>query len=125
MSKKWLLKTLNSLGFSKEEANIYFLLSRGGPKKAKDIAFESKISIRKVYRILKKLQETKIIEAKTTRTIEFQVIPFDNFLDLLVKNCLKEVNLLEEKKPEILANWKSTFGRIDFDIVRDPELGNL
>jgi sugar-specific transcriptional regulator TrmB len=45
MSREWILKTLIELGFSEEEAEIYFLLSRDGPKKAKEIA--DKLKIRK------------------------------------------------------------------------------
>ena len=106
MTQEWILKTLVELGFSQQEAEVYLLLRRG-PKKAADISNELKIYKRKVYRILKKLQETKIIQAKATLPTQFQAISLDNFLDLLIENYLREVNFLEEEKPKIFAKWRS------------------
>ena len=105
MTQEWILKTLVGLGFSQQEVEVYLLL-RYGPKKAIDISNELKIYKRKVYRILRKLQKTKIIEAKTTVPTQFQAISLDSFLDLLIKNYLREANFLEEEKTKIFANWK-------------------
>jgi sugar-specific transcriptional regulator TrmB len=113
MTQEWMLKTLVELGFSQQEAEVYLLL-RYGPKNAIDISNELKIYKRKVYRILKRLKETKIIEAKPTRPTEFQMIPFDNFLESLIKNCLGEANSLEEKKSTLYSNWKSVTGKVEF-----------
>jgi sugar-specific transcriptional regulator TrmB len=114
MTQEWMLKTLVELGFSQQEAEVYLLL-RYGPKKALDISNELKIYKRKVYRILKKLQKNKIIEAKTTVPTQFQAIALDNFLDLLIENYWSEANFLEEKKPKILADWKSIIEKVEFD----------
>lgn len=126
LTQEWILKTLIEFGLSKHEAEVYLLLHREGSKKAKDIADELKIHKRKVYRILKKLKETKIIDAKKTTPKQFQVIPIDNFIDLLIKNCLDKVNYLEEEKPKIFANWKSIFEKVEFDNAEDKEdyMGN-
>jgi sugar-specific transcriptional regulator TrmB len=112
-----MLKTLTELGFSKHEAEVYLLLYRDGPKKAKDIADELKICKRKVYRVLKRLQETKIIQVQTKKPTQFQVISFDNVLDRLIEECLGKVNFLEEEKPKILANWRSFTERTDLTSV--------
>jgi sugar-specific transcriptional regulator TrmB len=117
LTQEWILKTLVGLGFSQQEAEVYMLL-RYGPKKAIDISNELKIYKRKVYRILKKLQETKIIEVKTTLPMQFQAIPFDNFLDLLIKASLNEVDLLEKNKPELFMKWKSITEKIDLNDIR-------
>ncbi len=114
MTQEWILKTLVELGFSKQEAEVYLLLRRG-PKKATDISNELKIYKRKVYRILKKLQETQIIQAKPTKPTQFQIVPLDNFLDLLINNCLSEADLLEHRKAKLFANWNSIIGKLDFD----------
>ena len=106
MTQEWILKTLVGLGFSQQEAEVYLLL-RYGPKKAIDISNELKIYKRKVYRILKKLQKTKIIEAKTTLPTQFQAISLDNYLDLLIENYFKEANFLEEHKTRMTEKWKS------------------
>ncbi len=115
LTQEWILKTLIDFGFKREEAEIYLLLYRNGPKTANDISVELKIYRRKVYRILKQLQETKIINGKTNRPTKFEVIPFDKFLDLLMKNYLNEANLLEESKPKLFANWKSITRKTEFD----------
>ena len=120
LTQEWILKTLIELGFKQKEAEVYLLL-RNGPKKVKDIADELKIYQRKVYRILKRLQETKIIQAKPTHPAQFEIIPFDNFLDLLIKNCLDEANLLEQRKSKLFANWKSIIEKIEFDNVGETK----
>lgn len=74
------------------------LLYKGGPKKAKDITSELKIQKRKVYRILKKLQETKIIQAIATKPTQYPIVSFDNFLDLLINNRLSEIRKLADVK---------------------------
>jgi sugar-specific transcriptional regulator TrmB len=112
MTQEWIIKTLTSLGFSQQEIEVYLLL-RLGPKKAKEIADELKIYKRKIYRILKKLQEIKIVQAQTTQPTQFQVIPLDDFLDMLIKNRVSEANYLEAEKPKIFADWKSIIERTD------------
>jgi sugar-specific transcriptional regulator TrmB len=114
MTQEWMLKTLVELGFSQQEAEVYLLL-RCGPRKVLDISNELKIYKRKVYRIVKRLKETKIIQAKPTKPTQFQIVPFDNFLDLLINDCLSEADLLERRKAKLLANWKSIIRKIDFD----------
>ena len=118
LTQEWILKTLIALGFSKQEAEVYLLL-RWGPKNALDIANGLKIYKRKVYRILKKLQERKIIEAKTTVPTQFQAISLDSFLDLLIENYLNEANFLEQAKPKIFANWKSIIKKVEFENAGD------
>jgi sugar-specific transcriptional regulator TrmB len=114
MTQEWIIKTLLDLGFSQQEAEVYLLL-RHGPKKATDISNELKIYKRKVYRILKKLKETRIIQAKATLPSQFQAISLDNFLDLLIENYLRDASCLEEEKPKIFANWKSIIEKAEFD----------
>jgi sugar-specific transcriptional regulator TrmB len=121
LTQEWILKTLIELGFSEDEAEVYLLLYTNGPKKAKDIIDELKIYKRKVYRILKKLQDTKIIQAKPTHPTQFQIIQFDNFLDLLIKNCLDDANLLEARKPKLFANWKIITNRNEFENSDDSK----
>ena len=116
MTQEWILRTLIELGFKREEAEVYLLLYKDGPKKAKDITEILKICKSKVYRILKRLQENKMIQATSANTTYFEVIQLDNFLDLLVKNCLNEANLLEERKLELFAKSKSITGKIEFSI---------
>jgi sugar-specific transcriptional regulator TrmB len=113
LTQEWILKTLMELGFKQEEAEVYFLLYRDGPKKAREIIDELKIYKRKVYRILRKLEKTKIIQAEPVSPACFRVVPLDNFLDLLIRNCLDEANFLEGKKPKFISNWKSIIDKID------------
>ena len=105
LTQEWILKTLIDLGFSQQEAEVYLLLRRG-PRKVIEISEELKIYKRKVYRILKKLQKTKIIQVKATLPAQFQAISLDSFLDLLIENYLKEADFLEEQKTRMIANWK-------------------
>lgn len=103
MTQEWILKTLMELGFKQEEAEIYLLLTKGGPKKASEISNELKIYRRKVYRILKKLEKNLLVKTKSTY---FQIVPFDNFLDSIIQNCLTEASQLENEKPVFFAKWK-------------------
>jgi len=107
MTQEWLLKTLIDLGFSKNEAEVYLLLYKEGPKKAKDIAQALRVYKRKVYRTLKNLQQTNIVLSTSLVPATFSAVSFDLVLDQFTKANLEQANRLEKNKEKIVALWKS------------------
>jgi sugar-specific transcriptional regulator TrmB len=108
MTQEWMVKTLIDLGFKEKDAEVYVFLAFNGPKGVRDIADSMKTYKRKVYRILKKLQNNEIVHATFDLPAQFSVVSFDKLLDLLISDTLEEANCIEEKKGEILALWRSS-----------------
>jgi sugar-specific transcriptional regulator TrmB len=106
MTQEWMLKTLLDLGFKKQDAEVYVLLVMNGPKSARDIADVLGTYKRKVYRIIKNLQNMKVANATSTVPAEFSAISFDKVLDMLIKANIEEANRMEQKKDKMFSLWK-------------------
>ena len=111
LTQEWILKTLVSLGFEQQDAQIYVYLALNGPKKAKDIATALKTYERQVHRNLKRLQNKEIVNATPEIPTNFSVISLEKLLDLLAKASLEEARRIEQEKDRILRLWKSTVKR--------------
>ena len=111
MTQEWMLKTLATLGFKKQDAEVYVYLALNGPKKAKDIVTALKTYERQVYRSLKKLQNKEIVSATPEPPANFSVISLDKLLDLLAKASLVEAQRIEQERDRILTLWKSSVKR--------------
>jgi sugar-specific transcriptional regulator TrmB len=102
-----MLKTLENLGFKKQDVEVYVFLVLNGPKNAKNIAGVLRINKRQIYRILKKLQAKQIINTTPNHSTQYSSVPFDKVLDKLIKVNIEEASRIEEKKSEIFELWKS------------------
>ena len=92
MSQEKTLKNLEDLGFSKIEAQIYLLLGRRGPQRAKDIVRTLKVNRQRLYEILKGLEKRGLINSSLEHPTKFSALPFERTLDLFVKTrCRKPI----------------------------------
>ncbi len=107
MSQEKVLKTLESLGLAKLDAQVYIFLGKKGPQKGKDIAKALKMPKQHLYIILKNLQSKGIVNATLERPARFSVLPFEKTLDLFVKAKIEEAQRIEGGKDEILSDWQS------------------
>ncbi len=107
MSQEKVLKTLESLGFTKLEAQVYIFLGRKGPQKGISIIKALKIPKQQIYLILKNLQSKGIVNASIEHPAEFSALPFEKALDIFVKEKIEEAQQIECGKEEILLDWKS------------------
>jgi sugar-specific transcriptional regulator TrmB len=106
MCQEKTLKNLEELGFSKIEAQIYLLLGKKGPQRAKDIVKNLKINRQRLYEILKKLEKKGLINATLEHPTKFGAEPFEKVLDLFVKSKMEEALRIKEEKKTILEDWQ-------------------
>ena len=102
-----MLITLERLGLTRLDAQVYILLGKKGPLKAKDITKSLRVPKQTLYRSIKDLQNKAIITATLEHPAKFVAAPFDRVLDLFVKAKTEEINRIEEDKKSLLADWQS------------------
>ena len=107
MSLERIIRTLESFGFERIEAEVYVYLAKKGPLRADEIAAALKLSKQKLYLILKKLQKKGVVTVSPQCTALFLAVAFEKVLDMLVKAGLEQAQAIEETKKEILSSWRS------------------
>ena len=107
MSQEKTLQNLKELGFSNIEAQIYLLLGKKGPQRAKDIVATLKVNRQRLYEILKGLEKKGIIDFTLEHPAKFAAEPFEKVIDLFIKSKNIEAKRLEENKLAFLTDWKS------------------
>lgn len=107
MSQDKVVKTLESLGLSQLDAQVYVFLGKRGPQKAIDIGKYLHIQKQPLYRTLKNLQNKGIITSTFGHPASFSAVQFERVLDLFVKAKMEEAQQITKQKPEVLSVWKS------------------
>ncbi|HEX9863131.1 MAG TPA: helix-turn-helix domain-containing protein [Candidatus Bathyarchaeia archaeon] len=107
MSQEKVLKTLENLGLTQPDAQIYIFLGKKGPQKAKDIAKFLRVPKQTLYRAIKNLQSKGLITATLEHPAKFSAVPFDRVLDLFVKAKTEEAHRIEQDKTSLLSDWQS------------------
>jgi len=112
-----LLPKLVKLGLSKQEAEIYLTLTKEGVLPAKEIASRMNILPHAVYRIIKKLEEKKLVAIITSSPLTFYVLPSELALSAYVKE--KSLQLEKEAKEinTFLANKQSQSSSTKIDVI--------
>ena len=106
LSQEQVLKTLANLGFEDVDAQIYVYLAKKGMKKASDVCKALKLTKQQFYPSVKRLQSKGIVTSTMEHPARFSVMPFENVLDLFIKEKLKEAQRLRQSKEAILSNWQ-------------------
>ncbi len=96
-----------NLGLSKTDAEVYTFLATKGPQKTQTIMEELKLQEQPLYRSLEILRNKGIISMMQEHSTSFIASPFDKVLELLVKEQLKQAQVIEQSKDEILSEWKN------------------
>ena len=107
MSLERVLKTLQSFGFAKRDAEVYVYLAKKGPQKPLEIASALKIRRHHLLRILKNLQAKGIVTVIHEQSTYFSAIAFEKTLDLLIKTNIEQAKSIKETKQELLSNWRN------------------
>jgi sugar-specific transcriptional regulator TrmB len=104
LSLERIIKSLESLGLSQSDAQLYIYLATTGPKKAKDMINALTINKRQVYRSLKHLKNKGITTINDKRPFEFTALPFDMVLDLLMEVKREATKALQASKEELISD---------------------
>jgi sugar-specific transcriptional regulator TrmB len=106
MSIKRILKSLENLGLSKRDAEVYMYLAKNGQKTAREIMTGLGISKQKLYIIMKNLRNKNVVIVNNRRLSTFEAISFKKVLDLIIKIKKEQSEAILETKKELLSNWK-------------------
>ena len=96
-------KTLQNIGLSEKEAQLYIFLGKKGPLKGGTISKQLKLNKGQVYRTIKSLQKKGLIEATLEYPTRFSAVPFERVIDSFIKSKREEVNQIEETKKDLLC----------------------
>lgn len=107
LTQEWILKTLIDLGFKEHDVRVYIFIALNGPRKVKDIVAALETYKRKVYRSLRQLQNRGLVIVSSRFPGEFSAVPFDQVLERLRCETLKETDQMEKKKDYFVALWKT------------------
>jgi sugar-specific transcriptional regulator TrmB len=107
MSLERIIKSLESLGLSQTDAQVYIYLAATGPKKAKDMINALTINKRQVYRSLKRLRNKGITIANDERPFEYTAVPFERVLDLILEVKREAAKVLQASKEELISDLRN------------------
>ena len=102
-----MLKTLENIGLTKLDAQIYVFLGKRGPHKAKDIATYVKVPKQTLYRAIKDLQSKGVVTATLEHPSKFSAVSLEKVLDLFVKAKTEEVHRIQYGKENLLSDWET------------------
>jgi len=102
------ISTLQSLGFTKNQAKIFLNLVRSGTCSAKTISKLSKVPREKVYRIMSQLHEKGLVIKTLSRPSKFTAVPIEDCIKILIKKKNKEHKELLEKTNDLLQKTNAT-----------------
>jgi len=106
LSLKRIFKALVSLGLSESEARVYMFIETKGPAKTKRMATALQINRTHLYRILKRLQDKRILKIIVGRPAKFSALPFEEALSLLIQCKKKNAKTAQNNKKELLSDWQ-------------------
>jgi sugar-specific transcriptional regulator TrmB len=104
MSLERVMDALVNLGLTRMDAEIYVYLAKKGAMK--EITLDSALTYTKkqIYNSLRRLT-TKELASKNGKL--YSTIPFEEALDMLIKLKEEEAKTMNQRKKELLVNWKT------------------
>ena len=106
MSLERILRTLEGLGLSRVESEVYVYLAKSGPSKTKEIGAGLRMTQRQVYSTLNALKKKGIVISRPERARMFSAIAFDELLNLFMKARAEKAKAIKETKQELVDSWR-------------------
>lgn len=100
-------EALKDFGLTDKESEVYIFLAKSCMQKAGTISKQLRMHKAQVYRILTNLRSKGLVKSTFEVPMRFEAVPFEVFVDLMIKAKKEEATLLEEKRDELLAQWNS------------------
>ena len=107
MSKEWLVKTLESFGLKRLDAEVYVYLAQNEPQKVRDMAEALETYKRQLYRSLKSLHRKGMVSVSQEHPARFSAVTFDKILDQFAEANRGEAQRIEENKDQLLSMRRS------------------
>jgi sugar-specific transcriptional regulator TrmB len=106
LSEQTISQFLGELGLSDRETDVYLHLAKSVPLPASRIARDLHLHKAQIYHLLKKLQRKGIVVSTLEKPARFAGVPFEELLDLHIKNREEEVNdLKSHRRANLLTQW--------------------
>jgi sugar-specific transcriptional regulator TrmB len=83
-----------NLGLTKAEAQIYFYLTKRGPKKASEITSALKMKRQQLYLVIRRLESKAMVNTTIDRPAKFSAVPFKKVLDSIAKAKFEEAKII-------------------------------
>jgi len=99
--------SLQNLGLSKNEVRVYLHLARSGERKASELSEALCLHRTETYRILRDLEKQGLVSSVFEKPLKFIATPFEKAVKLLIEAKKMELQLLEQKKMDLLDIWLS------------------
>ncbi len=113
MSLERVLRLLQDLGLSRDEAEVYVYLAKKGPQTINTLAVNLKKNRPKIVEALKGLEGKQITTRKSKRSTIFLVIPFEKLLTNYAKVKFSKAKGIEQARFSMLADWAETIGETE------------
>ena len=107
MSLERVLKTLEGLGLSRTDAEVYVYLAKKGPKNGRELADALQVTKQQLYPSLKNLRSKGVVTVSLERPALFSAVAFEKVVDLLIAIKVEQAKAIQETKKELLASWRS------------------
>ena len=107
MSLERVLKTLEGLGLSRTDAEVYVYLAKKGPKNGRELADALQVTKQQLYPSLKNLRSKGVVTVSLERPALFSAVAFEKVVDLLIAIKVEQAKAIKETKKELLASWRS------------------
>jgi len=104
LSLELIIKALVSLGLSRLHAEVYVYIAKMGSQTVKDLDVALNYSRNQIYKSLGMLTAKALV---TKEGITFSAIPFEEALDMLIKLKEEQAKTMNQRKKELLVNWKN------------------
>jgi sugar-specific transcriptional regulator TrmB len=101
------VQTLTQVGLTSNQAKLYIALLKAGRLSALNVSKHSKVPRQEVYRVLNELQDMGLVEKIIAIPNEFEAIPIDLGLQILISKKDDYVREIREKAKEILRETQS------------------
>ena len=113
MSLERVLRLLQDLGLSKDEAEVYVYLAKKGPQTIKILLEDLKKNRDEVVKALKGLEEKQITTRKSKRSTLFLALPFEKLLTNYAKIRVNQAKRIEQTRLSFLADWRDAIKEKD------------
>lgn len=113
-----LIEKLHSLGLTLQEAKMYIASIQLGEAKVSELARISNVERAEGYRVLKRLQERGLVEELVDKPRRFRVYPPERAVNQLIKSMRNEVQLLKNKKKQMVEKLRS-LAKVKTELIKE------
>lgn len=106
MSKKRIINALKKFGLSTTDTQVYVYLAKQGPREIRDIASVLNLGENNIHKSLRDLQSMNLVRASIEYPLEFEALPFEEVINLIIEIKKEQAKTLKSSKEELLSSWR-------------------